>query len=42
MSAPDPVYDGLRRRLAGLVGKQPAGDYVLSAEAQGEQDHADR
>ena len=33
MAAPDPVYDGLRRRLAGLVGKQPAGDPAAAAQA---------
>jgi NAD(P)-dependent dehydrogenase (short-subunit alcohol dehydrogenase family) len=33
VAEPDPVYDGLRRRLAGLVGKQPAGDPVAAAQA---------
>jgi len=33
MAAPNPVYDGLRRRLAGLVGKQPAGDPAAAAQA---------
>jgi NAD(P)-dependent dehydrogenase (short-subunit alcohol dehydrogenase family) len=28
-----PVYDDLRRRLAGLVGKQPAGDPAAAAQA---------
>ncbi|MET9343171.1 SDR family NAD(P)-dependent oxidoreductase [Nonomuraea sp. NPDC003804] len=26
MAEPNPIYDGLRRRLAGFAGKQPAGD----------------
>ena len=33
VAEPDPAYDGLRRRLAGLVGKQPAGDPAAAAQA---------
>ena len=33
MAEPNPVYDGLRQRLAGLVGKQPAGDPAAAAQA---------
>jgi NAD(P)-dependent dehydrogenase (short-subunit alcohol dehydrogenase family) len=33
MAEPDPAYDGLRQRLAGLVGKQPAGDPAAAAQA---------
>ena len=33
MAEPNPVYDGLRRRLAGLMGKQPAGDPAAAAQA---------
>ncbi|GGS94461.1 short-chain dehydrogenase/reductase [Planobispora rosea] len=33
MSAPNPIYDGLRRRIAGFAGKQPAGDPAAAAEA---------
>jgi hypothetical protein len=33
MAEPSPVYDGLRRRLAGLMGKQPAGDPAAAAQA---------
>jgi NAD(P)-dependent dehydrogenase (short-subunit alcohol dehydrogenase family) len=33
MAAPNPVYDGLRQRLAGVVGKQPAGDPAAAAQA---------
>ncbi len=29
----DPAYDGLRRRLAGVMGKQPAGDPAAAARA---------
>jgi NAD(P)-dependent dehydrogenase (short-subunit alcohol dehydrogenase family) len=29
----NPVYDGLRQRLAGLMGKQPAGDPAAAAQA---------
>ncbi|MFC5827659.1 SDR family NAD(P)-dependent oxidoreductase [Nonomuraea insulae] len=29
----DPIYDGLRRRLAGFTGKQPAGDPAAAAQA---------
>ncbi|MFI6787129.1 SDR family NAD(P)-dependent oxidoreductase [Nonomuraea sp. NPDC050383] len=29
----NPVYDGLRRRLAGMVGNQPAGDPAAAAQA---------
>jgi NAD(P)-dependent dehydrogenase (short-subunit alcohol dehydrogenase family) len=31
MAEPNPIYDGLRRRLAGMVGKQPAGDPAAAA-----------
>ncbi|QFZ20846.1 SDR family NAD(P)-dependent oxidoreductase [Saccharothrix syringae] len=31
LAEPNPVYDGLRRRLAGLVGGKPAGDPVAAA-----------
>jgi NAD(P)-dependent dehydrogenase (short-subunit alcohol dehydrogenase family) len=30
---PDPVYDGLRKRLAAITGKQPAGDPAAAAQA---------
>ena len=33
MAAPNPVYDGLRQRLAELMGKQPAGDPAAAAQA---------
>ncbi len=33
MAEPDPAYDGSRRRIAGLVGKQPAGDPAAAAQA---------
>jgi NAD(P)-dependent dehydrogenase (short-subunit alcohol dehydrogenase family) len=33
MAEPDPVYDGSRRRIAALVGKQPAGDPAAAAQA---------
>jgi NAD(P)-dependent dehydrogenase (short-subunit alcohol dehydrogenase family) len=33
MAETNPVYDGLRRRLGGLVGKQPAGDPAAAAQA---------
>lgn len=33
MAETSPVYDGLRRRLAGLVAKQPAGDPAAAAQA---------
>jgi NAD(P)-dependent dehydrogenase (short-subunit alcohol dehydrogenase family) len=33
MAEADPVYDGLRRRLAGVMGKQPAGDPAAAAQA---------
>jgi NAD(P)-dependent dehydrogenase (short-subunit alcohol dehydrogenase family) len=33
MADPSPDYDGLRRRLAGLVGRQPAGDPAAAAQA---------
>lgn len=32
MAEPNPVYDGLRRRLAGVMGKQPAGDPAAAAQ----------
>ncbi|MFI6031971.1 SDR family NAD(P)-dependent oxidoreductase [Amycolatopsis magusensis] len=32
-AAPNPVYNGLRERLAGMTGKQPAGDPVAAARA---------
>ena len=31
LSQADPAYDGLRRRVAGLMGKQPAGDPAAAA-----------
>ncbi|MBB6347687.1 NAD(P)-dependent dehydrogenase (short-subunit alcohol dehydrogenase family) [Nonomuraea muscovyensis] len=33
MAEADPIYDGLRRRLAGFAGKQPAGDPAAAAQA---------
>jgi hypothetical protein len=27
----NPIYDGIRRRLAGLIGRQPAGDPAAAA-----------
>jgi NAD(P)-dependent dehydrogenase (short-subunit alcohol dehydrogenase family) len=33
MAEPKSVYDGLRQRLAGLVGRQPAGDPAAAAQA---------
>jgi NAD(P)-dependent dehydrogenase (short-subunit alcohol dehydrogenase family) len=33
MAKTNPAYDSLRRRLAGLVGKQPAGDPATAAQA---------
>ncbi|MEU6720992.1 SDR family NAD(P)-dependent oxidoreductase [Nonomuraea sp. NPDC046802] len=33
MAEPNPIYDGLRQRLAGLMGKQPAGDPAAAAQA---------
>lgn len=33
MARMNPVYDGVRQRLAGLVGKQPAGDPAAAAQA---------
>ncbi|MGW5265884.1 SDR family NAD(P)-dependent oxidoreductase [Microbispora sp. NPDC004025] len=33
VAEPDPVYDGLRRRLAAFAGKQPAGDPAAAARA---------
>ncbi|MDW6062306.1 SDR family NAD(P)-dependent oxidoreductase [Streptomyces sp. FXJ1.4098] len=33
MSEPSPVYDSLRRRLAGVMGKQPSGDPAAAAQA---------
>ncbi len=30
---PNPIYDGLRQRLAGFAGKQPAGDPAAAAQA---------
>ncbi|WP_369134074.1 SDR family NAD(P)-dependent oxidoreductase [Modestobacter sp. I12A-02662] len=33
VAGPDPAYDGLRQRLAGLVGRQPAGDPAAAAQA---------
>ena len=33
MAETNPVYDGLRQRLAGLVAKQPAGDPAAAAQA---------
>ncbi len=33
LAEPNPVYDGLRQRLAGVMGKQPAGDPDAAARA---------
>jgi NAD(P)-dependent dehydrogenase (short-subunit alcohol dehydrogenase family) len=33
MADPDPAYDDLRRRLAGAMGDQPAGDPAAAAQA---------
>ncbi|MEQ4725370.1 SDR family NAD(P)-dependent oxidoreductase [Nonomuraea sp. B19D2] len=33
MAEPNPSYDGLRRRIAGIAGKQPAGDPAAAAQA---------
>lgn len=33
LAEPDPIYDDLRRRLAGVAGKQPAGDPAAAAQA---------
>ncbi|WP_049561601.1 SDR family NAD(P)-dependent oxidoreductase [Nonomuraea sp. SBT364] len=33
MAEPDPAYDGLRRRLGAMAGKQPAGDPAAAAQA---------
>ncbi|MEV4112194.1 SDR family NAD(P)-dependent oxidoreductase [Nonomuraea sp. NPDC049695] len=33
MAEPDPVYDGLRRRIAAIAGKQPVGDPAAAAQA---------
>ncbi|MEJ8645859.1 SDR family NAD(P)-dependent oxidoreductase [Streptomyces sp. MS1.HAVA.3] len=33
MAEADPAYEGLRRRLAGVMGKQPAGDPAAAARA---------
>ncbi|SEM88883.1 SDR family NAD(P)-dependent oxidoreductase [Nonomuraea pusilla] len=33
MAQPDPAYDGLRRRLGAIAGKQPAGDPAAAAQA---------
>jgi NAD(P)-dependent dehydrogenase (short-subunit alcohol dehydrogenase family) len=33
MAEPNPIYDGLRQRLAGIAGKQPAGDPAAAAQA---------
>ncbi|MET9275538.1 SDR family NAD(P)-dependent oxidoreductase [Kribbella sp. NPDC003557] len=33
LAEPNPAYDGLRRRLGQLVGKQPAGDPAAAAQA---------
>ncbi|GAA3668278.1 SDR family NAD(P)-dependent oxidoreductase [Nonomuraea antimicrobica] len=33
MSEPNPVYDGLRQRIAAFAGKQPAGDPAAAAQA---------
>jgi NAD(P)-dependent dehydrogenase (short-subunit alcohol dehydrogenase family) len=33
MAEPNPIYDGLRQRLAGFAGKQPAGDPAAAAQA---------
>jgi NAD(P)-dependent dehydrogenase (short-subunit alcohol dehydrogenase family) len=32
MAKPDPAYDGLRRRLGAIAGKQPAGDPAAAAQ----------
>ncbi|GAA2278237.1 SDR family NAD(P)-dependent oxidoreductase [Nonomuraea roseoviolacea subsp. roseoviolacea] len=33
MAEPDPIYDGLRRRIAAITGQQPAGDPAAAARA---------
>ncbi|WP_431915628.1 SDR family NAD(P)-dependent oxidoreductase [Nonomuraea jabiensis] len=33
LAQPDPAYDGLRRRLGAVAGKQPAGDPAAAAQA---------
>ncbi|GAA1720501.1 SDR family NAD(P)-dependent oxidoreductase [Nonomuraea bangladeshensis] len=33
VAEPDPIYDGLRRRIAAFAGKQPAGDPAAAAQA---------
>ncbi|MEV4834528.1 SDR family NAD(P)-dependent oxidoreductase [Nonomuraea sp. NPDC049486] len=33
LAEPDPIYDGLRRRIAAFAGKQPAGDPAAAAQA---------
>ncbi|NUW46600.1 short-chain dehydrogenase/reductase, partial [Nonomuraea rhodomycinica] len=33
VATPDPAYDGLRRRLGAMAGKQPAGDPAAAAQA---------
>ncbi|WP_214317711.1 SDR family NAD(P)-dependent oxidoreductase [Nonomuraea sediminis] len=33
MAEPNPIYDGLRQRIAGFAGKQPAGDPATAAQA---------
>jgi NAD(P)-dependent dehydrogenase (short-subunit alcohol dehydrogenase family) len=33
MAEANPIYDGIRQRLAGLMGKQPAGDPAAAAQA---------
>ncbi|MEV4578763.1 SDR family NAD(P)-dependent oxidoreductase [Nonomuraea jabiensis] len=33
VAQPDPAYDGLRRRLGAIAGKQPAGDPAAAAQA---------
>ncbi|MFD0665785.1 SDR family NAD(P)-dependent oxidoreductase [Thermocatellispora tengchongensis] len=33
MAEPSPIYDGLRRRIAAMAGKQPAGDPAAAAQA---------
>ncbi|MDF5755131.1 SDR family NAD(P)-dependent oxidoreductase [Spongiactinospora sp. TRM90649] len=33
LTEPDPIYDGLRRRIAAFAGKQPAGDPAAAARA---------
>lgn len=33
MAETNPIYDGLRQRLAGVMGKQPAGDPAAAAQA---------